>query len=691
MDYLEGRNLAELITDPDFQIGNFQRTARWMKAISEAVQYAHDHGILHRDLKPSNILIDQNDHPWVMDFGLAKHLDGKSELTLSGCIVGSPGFLPPEQPGAKRLRVSRRSDVYGLGAVLYHLLTGHPPFQGETLAEVLQMVLNRDPVEPRTLNPEVPKDLQTICLKCLEKSPERRYAGAEMVAEELGRFLQGIPILARPVRTTDRIWSWCRRNPLVPLLFISLFAAGWLAWRSFRTSHELVQERMQVAVETALGAAWGGDQVAAEESIRQAVQYGAGQEWVLMLKGQIALHDLRVDDAIQNLEQATNLAPESLAAKSMLAAAYLYSGQMDLQASTMGEMLLQLEDQPPRTALDCLCVGTALVAGHPETAKAVSMLERALKQRASGVTYVQLALAEAFHASDAGSWSTAQKALAHWEAARELLGADHPLVRTARLNACNIALQLCSDEMRPGILEQAALAERALAPRTDPIGHMQRAFYFQIVGDRDAAASAWLQAVEKGGRGLFVSWYSAAMFSANRAAEAIQVLDRVKPPPESLTSVARALLMLDVGRPEEAEQIYRQVASRPGFSRVHAESVLLLMGQRDRVAGNCAHLHKEIPLEHPEYQAIAFLSGRISSEDFIDQVGTSLFQRCGVHYLVALVCLAEGDRHLARSHFNHCVNTGVHCMPTYQWSRAFLDRMDQDPAWPPWIGYDEPQ
>lgn len=240
MDYVEGQNLARVIADIGFRISDFRRSARWMKAISEAVHYAHEHGILHRDLKPSNVLIDKLNQPWVTDFGLAKRFEDDSHLTLSGQVLGSPSYMPPEQAEAQRGRVSRRSDVYGLGATLYHVLTGRAPFQGETPTEVLRQVLNQEPVAPRLLNPGIPRDLETICLKCLEKEPARRYATSQRVADELGRFLEDRPIAARPISTAEKVWRWGRRKPAVAALAVGLIGslglgiAGvlWQWWRA---------------------------------------------------------------------------------------------------------------------------------------------------------------------------------------------------------------------------------------------------------------------------------------------------------------------------------------------------------------------------------------------------------------------------------------------------------------------------
>lgn len=225
MDYVEGQNLAQLVGNRPLSP---LQAARYVKLIAEAIHYAHQQGILHRDLKPSNVLIaSATDQPRVTDFGLAKRLvvppsggTGPAEaetpsdfLTLTGEVLGSPNFMPPEQASGCRGKVGRPSDVYGLGGILYHLLTARAPFQAESLETIVTQVINTEPVSPRLLNPSVPRDLETICLKCLEKESVRRYATAKDLAEELTRFLSHEPIHARPATRVERVWRWCRRKP----------------------------------------------------------------------------------------------------------------------------------------------------------------------------------------------------------------------------------------------------------------------------------------------------------------------------------------------------------------------------------------------------------------------------------------------------------------------------------------------
>lgn len=221
MDYIEGKSLADLLKD---QALVPKHAAELMQTIAAAMHYAHTEGVVHRDLKPSNVLLDNAGVPLITDFGLAKQVEGQSQLTMSGTIVGTPSYMPPEQAAGRVDLVNVRSDVYSLGAILYELLSGHPPFRGAGAFETIKQVLENEPVALRVLSPTIPRDLETICHKCLQKEPEKRYATAKELADELGRFLRGEPILAQPIGPLERSWRWCKRNPVIAATsFAALF------------------------------------------------------------------------------------------------------------------------------------------------------------------------------------------------------------------------------------------------------------------------------------------------------------------------------------------------------------------------------------------------------------------------------------------------------------------------------------
>jgi eukaryotic-like serine/threonine-protein kinase len=208
MKLAEGRNLAERL---DEFTQNSRAAARLMAAVARAVQHAHELGILHRDLKPSNILFDDRGDPLVADFGLAMRLERDSELTETGVVLGSPAYMAPEQALGRKGSVTTATDVHGLGAVLYAILAGRPPFRGASPLEALDRVREQVPDPPSTIRPSTDRDLETICLKCLEKNPWSRYGSARAVAEDLERWLAGQIIMARPATRAERTLRWCRR------------------------------------------------------------------------------------------------------------------------------------------------------------------------------------------------------------------------------------------------------------------------------------------------------------------------------------------------------------------------------------------------------------------------------------------------------------------------------------------------
>lgn len=243
MDLVEGCNLAELVRDQPLPA---RRAAYYLKTIAEAIHYAHEKGILHRDLKPSNILIDPFDQPRITDFGLAKQFKTDSTLSFTNQALGSPAFMPPEQAASQSGATTPASDVYSLGAILYYLLTGRSPFQGENLAQLLLQVQNTEPIAPRLLNPGISVDVEIICLKCLEKEPSRRYQTAQALAQDLDRFLHDQPILARPVGRPEKLWRWCRRNralagtlaALAVALSVGVVSVLWLWQRAEASDHK---------------------------------------------------------------------------------------------------------------------------------------------------------------------------------------------------------------------------------------------------------------------------------------------------------------------------------------------------------------------------------------------------------------------------------------------------------------------
>jgi hypothetical protein len=248
LEFVEGGSLAQKLGGKPLPP---KEAARLAEALARAVHLAHSRNVVHRDLKPANVLLTSEGAPKVTDFGLAKQLDAESGATQAGAIMGTPSYMAPEQAGGRTHEAGPPADVWALGAILYECLTGRPPFKGATVAETLDQVRTREPAPPRQGQPQTPRDLETICLKCLRKEPERRYASAAELADELGRFLHGEPVLARPVGRLERAARWARRNPALAAALAGVatgaVVASWLAVEAWRANGELDRKNADLA------------------------------------------------------------------------------------------------------------------------------------------------------------------------------------------------------------------------------------------------------------------------------------------------------------------------------------------------------------------------------------------------------------------------------------------------------------
>lgn len=250
LEYVDGASLDSKVRGTPLPPKD---AARLMQQIAAAMEYAHAHGIIHRDLKPANVLLTADGVPKVTDFGLAKRLEDDSGHTRSGTVLGTPSYMPPEQAEGGASEAGPLADIYSMGAILYEMLTGRPPFRGSTVLETLEQVRTREPVAPTQLQPNIPRDLETIALKCLQKEAAKRYASAAVLGEDLSRYLAGEPIVARPVSRVERVWRWCRRNPRTAVLSaaVALLIVAWavtssiLAWNLKQQRDETESARIQ--------------------------------------------------------------------------------------------------------------------------------------------------------------------------------------------------------------------------------------------------------------------------------------------------------------------------------------------------------------------------------------------------------------------------------------------------------------
>ncbi len=271
LEFVDGHSLDQTIAR---QPQAPRRAAEIVEQLARAMDYAHSQGIVHRDLKPANILLTLDGIPKVTDFGLVKRLESDSSQTRTGTIMGTPSYMAPEQARGER-DIGPPADTYALGSILYTMLTGRPPFMGPTPVDTVMLVINTEPVPPSRLQPKLPRDIEIICIKCLQKEPEKRYASALELAEDLGRFQRGEPILARPVGTAERLWRWCRRNPRVASLAAAVSVLAVLLMLGGPTAALLINEQRKEAVASRAAAETSANQARQAQNVAEIAQGAA--------------------------------------------------------------------------------------------------------------------------------------------------------------------------------------------------------------------------------------------------------------------------------------------------------------------------------------------------------------------------------------------------------------------------------
>ncbi len=284
MRLIEGATLLERVGKVEAAEAQ-RRVAALMASLARAVHFAHQRGIIHRDLKPNNVLLDAKGEPYLTDFGLAKLVEQQSAITRTVAVLGTPSYMAPEQARGESKRLTTAADIYGLGAILYELLTGQPPFAGGTTMETIRQVLEKEPRRPTALNPKTDRDLETICLKCLEKEASRRYGSAEALADDLERWLHNEPIFARPISVLQRLAKWARRHPTVAILMAGLLISLALGF-ALTSRQSAARERALVENRRSLYAAriglveqaWAEGHVARARVLLESLKPHAGQE-----------------------------------------------------------------------------------------------------------------------------------------------------------------------------------------------------------------------------------------------------------------------------------------------------------------------------------------------------------------------------------------------------------------------------
>jgi serine/threonine protein kinase len=674
--------------------GYFDTVARMVAEVADALDYAHAQGVIHRDIKPSNLLLAPVGRLSMNDFGLARILE-QPGMTVSGEFVGSPMYMSPEQIAVGRALLDHRTDIYSLGATLYELLTLQPPFQGARRDQVIAQIIGKEPKPPRSINRRIPQDLETICLKMIEKDPDKRYQRAGDVAEDLRRYVNRYAISARRVGVVGRVVRWAKRNraTAAALCFVVALGlvAGVFAYQEHRSEQRALEEKRQHTIELAMLIAMSGDLEGAEKAIGEAQVLGASPGSVRMIRGLLAFHRGDNRTAIEHLEQAVKLLPRSMAAYSLLAEAYVNDGRSDRFEIIFMDSIEKLTAITPEDYL---------FKGHAESMwdapRGLKTLDEAIRRRNSTIARVLRSDARARVAQDTDNIDMAQSAIEDASIAKGMMPGN-PMVIWTELQAHLVAMGVFrdageKDRADASLLQAGKDAQKLEGFPALPMGYLFRLYYLNLTAQEEASHEVARKSYQEAESALTCSIYAASLYERGEFEKALQVTENAGVP------VRRVFILVELpDGPSRALQAYRKNCElfTKGYSAILNQTVLLLLGKRTEAMAASVELRK-----HPERLAglnrehllriLDYCGGSISAEEFLKAEAGSRCNQCDAHFYVAMDKLAQGDRAGAREHFQKAVDTRVFTFPEYQYSRLFLKRMNQDPAWPRWIPLKDP-
>jgi serine/threonine protein kinase len=674
----------------------FDSAARMVAGVADALDYAHQQGVVHRDIKPANLLLSSDGRLSLNDFGLARMLE-EPGMTMNGEFVGTPAYMSPEQITAGRVPTDHRTDVYSLGATLYELLALRAPFAGAGRDQVLAQILHKDPQPPRTVNPKVPVDLETICLKCLEKDPDRRYATAGALAHDLRRYLNRFAITAKRAGPVERLVKWVRRRPgLAASLGCLLVAVGIalaLAVQAHRADRERLAERerarlklLDEKIRHAYLIATGGDLKRTDEAIKEMESLGALPGQVRLLRGVVAYFRQDAETAISELEQAAKLLPDSVAARALLAAAYDDIGD----ATRVERLSAELRELSPSTPEDYLFKGMA--REHNEPGQGVADINEGLRRGDSPLGRALRALARINRAIDTGKPEDAEEAMADADVARGMVP-DNPMVlfvsAYSRLVAAGLYQQTKQAEERQKVLKQAARDVRALDPFVEQANPMWVTWqYYDDVGDSVKALEVARRALNRSPGPIPAAYCAVSHYRRGEFIEALDCLDR-RPKPDLWCDGIRCFVLaeLDDG-PRRALDAYDELARKfpqQVAGELHLNDVLLLLRRKEQARASIKPFAgaTESPLWKDYYGAMYdFRRGKLSEDEFLAKTASSRWRLCRAHTIIGLTRLADGDREGAREHFTKGLHTRAIWEFAWNQCQMFLSRLDKDPNWP---------
>jgi serine/threonine protein kinase/Tfp pilus assembly protein PilF len=684
----------------------YDNAARMISDVADALAHAHDQGVIHRDIKPSNLLLSRDGRLSINDFGLARMLE-QPGMTMTGEFMGSPAYMSPEQITAGRIPLDHRTDIYSLGTTLYELLTLQRPFAGQQRDQVLSQIIHKDPSPPRAINERVPKDLETICLKAMEKDPDRRYQTAEQMAKDLRCFVNRHAISARRIGPVERCVRWVKRHRALAVAIACAVALGIVALLVAIRAHQTQQQNIDAmrnmerakAMDSALMAAMSGDTDAALARIHDAEILDAPVAWQHMLLGQVDLFEGKPKEALRRFEAAVKLDPENVMAQSMLAHGYLANGRWNDYANmvpVIGNLQKDVEKPTPEELLFM-----SLVFRFADSEKALRMLDDAIEARSPFLlAQIERAGMWAHHAMDRGDVEHAIRALDELNALAIVHPdlRDNPLLRESRLTS---RLALASLYWSQGNSEEARKYLREAEPDVKSLenfpgfllGNASRIHYYgikwdldQLDSDLDAMGQVMQVAAQNDATGWIVDYYWTTFFRKGgvRIQQALRLLEQMSDQDDHV-AWARIVLLMEIGEREEAVRIFQKMEgrhSKDSWSHFDVSSRFFMPGLLEDKVEYASIRAQRVAKTRDARQ---YLAGGITEDELISRTGESERRKLEVYFAAGMRQLAEGRRSDAKESFQRCVDSPVYGWSPRLWAHAFLDRLNKDENWPKWL------
>jgi serine/threonine protein kinase len=677
-------------------VDRFDRSATMIADVADALQHAHELGVTHRDIKPSNLLLSNDGRLSVTDFGLARVLE-QPGMTVTGEFIGTPAYMSPEQVTAGRVPIDHRTDIYSLGATLYELLTLRPQFSADGRDKLLAMVVHEEPVPPRSLDPKVPRDLETICLKCLEKDPERRYQTAKDLADDLRCYVNRFAISAKRAGPLTRVKKWVKRNPLgataAMAVLLAVGVAAVVAYRSQRADAERLVERRREATDRAILAAMSGQFSEADAALLEAERLGADLAERRFVAGIVSHYRGDAETARRLLLEACGERPDWVAPRAFLAVVCDYLSDWDGEAAN-GNAALELT---PVTAEDYLFRGYMI--GLSNYRRGLPDVEEAWSRRRSVLAQFIRAEVLSGLADDTGGVEDADAAREAFRGARAFTG-DAPMVSVGSLYFYAIGCNNCrlhgqEDEAKNWLAEGEADFRVAgtEACRNHPASLEIRSTFLQL---RDGSAQALDTENREAGRrsvqSLQCRSYLASLLRQRKTDEALEYLKSFPETGSLDLTFFRVVFLLDGHLEAAREECRRAVRSaRSSDDREPLVLALSLVGL-EQEAREQAQIRARTPPISRAWDDLQTFQCRVFAHAYggvsMDVEAAACGSRWKQHFankILGYAALARGDRAGALQWFK----ADEHIPITFGdrlWKQAVRARvLADDTVWPPWL------